>query len=70
MASRKDILDMLARGEIDVDRATELLSQAHSAPAPDVPPPPRASMSSLSGAQPVPGLLRDDDHPAAALPQL
>jgi len=40
MASRKDILDMLARGEIDVDRATELLSQAHSAPAPDVPPPP------------------------------
>lgn len=40
MASRKEILEMLSRGEIDIDRATELLAQAPSAPAPEAPPPP------------------------------
>jgi len=52
MASRKDILDMLARGEIDVDRATELLSQAHSASAPDAPPEPDAPIPPAPAPEP------------------
>lgn len=52
MASRKDILDMLARGEIDVDRATELLSQTHNAPTPDAPPEPEASIPPAPAPEP------------------
>lgn len=40
MASRKEILEMLSRGEIDVERATELLAQQPASPAPDAPPAP------------------------------
>lgn len=52
MASRKDILDMLARGEIDVDRATQLLSQAHNAPTPDAPPEPEAPIPPAPAPEP------------------
>jgi len=52
MASRKEILEMLSRGEIDVERATELLAQIPAGsgqeapptpPAPEPPPAPEAS---------------------------
>lgn len=39
MASRKEILEMLSRGEIDIDRATELLAQLPATPTPESPPP-------------------------------
>lgn len=40
MASRKEILEMLSKGEIDVDRATELLAQTPASPRPEMPPAP------------------------------
>jgi len=42
MASRKEILEMLSRGEIDVERATELLAQIPASPAQEAPPTPPA----------------------------
>ena len=43
MASRKEILEMLSQGQIDVERATELLAQAPASPAPEPPPAPEAA---------------------------
>jgi hypothetical protein len=43
MSTRKQILEMLSAGEIDVTRATELLNEARTgdtAPGADAPPPP------------------------------
>lgn len=50
MASRKEILEMLSRGEIDIDRATELLAQLPASPAPETPPPPMPEMPQMPPA--------------------
>jgi hypothetical protein len=56
MPTRKEILEMLARGEIDVARATEMLSEASAAP----PPPPVPE----SPAEPV---FAEPDAPAVEM---
>lgn len=40
MATRKQILEMLSAGEIDVNRATEMLNAVHEPAAPEPPTPP------------------------------
>lgn len=53
MALRKKILEMLSRGEIDVTRATELLTHAQDT-APDIAPEPPAPPEALDPAPPIP----------------
>lgn len=52
MASRKEILEMLSQGQIDIDRATELLAQTPASPAPEPPPAPQASAAPEAAAEP------------------
>lgn len=52
MASRKEILEMLANGQIDVERATELLAQTPSSPSPDAPPAPETPPAPEAAVEP------------------
>ena len=54
MASRKEILEMLSRGEIDIDHATELLAQLPASSAPEAPPPPMPEMPQTPETPPAP----------------
>jgi hypothetical protein len=59
MATRKEILEMLSAGEIDVTRATELLSAVGEGPAepvtPELPMPPPAPATPVRPAVPAAG---------------
>ncbi len=53
MTTRKEVLEMLSAGEIDIDRATELLAQAHEPqPQPEPEPTPARPIPAAPTAQP------------------
>lgn len=56
MPTRKEILEMLAQGQIDVTRATEMLNEASAAPPPPPPAPEPAAepAAPASAAEPAP----------------
>lgn len=65
MASRKEILEMLSQGQIDVERATELLAQAPASPAPEPPPAPEAAEPPQPPPVPSPAPPPAPPRPAA-----
>lgn len=65
MASRKEILEMLSQGQIDVERATELLAQAPAGPAPEPPPVPEAAKPPQPPPVPSPAPPPAPPRPAA-----
>lgn len=70
MPSRKEILDMLSKGQIDVDRATELFAQAQEMPAaPDSPPAPEPAASATAPAAPPPPIPIPVPAPAPQPPR-
>jgi hypothetical protein len=60
MSTRKQILEMLSAGEIDVTRATEMLNEARgedTPPAPEVPPvPPAPPVTPPAPEKPIPAV--------------
>ena len=65
MASRKEILEMLSQGQIDVERATELLAQAPASPAPEPPPAPETAEPPQPPPVPSPAPPPAPPRPAA-----
>jgi len=65
MASRKEILEMLSHGQIDVERASELLAQTPAGPAPDTPPAPQTPPPEAAAEPPQPPPIPSPAPPPA-----